>query len=298
MKRRINYWLLVAVAGIFFGINGMAQENQVATPTQQSSSSAWDTFKNNASANYVFWISGPTMGAIDGVENEGHNITLNQFAIAGYKLSNKWKASFTQYFTNSVRSDSKGKPNLRFFDPYVTFSNRSLTKSEKYNTNLSFYVRYYLPFSHESADNVGKARDQKYGKIRVNLTPSKKFLDGTLTVSAATHFYKPLAGARANASTTEQRDLYVWFYPSVRYELSKNFQPYVAYSNIFEHFRNVKFRNDESRWAQWNEKESFELGFNWQPTASLDINPYFEASGPKWQLKDANIGVAFAYSFL
>ena len=298
MRANLILWLFTVVVGFSFGSAALAQDSQSSTPTQQSTSSTFNTIRKNTSANYTLWVTGATLGAMDGTAGDGHSITMNQFLNVGYKLTDKWKVSLTQYFTNKLRSDSKGDRNLNFFDPYVTFSNSSLTKSSKYNSNLSFYVRYYMPFSHESADNIGKARDQKYGKIRVKVGPTKKFMDGALTLSGSTYFYKPLAGAQADDGTSSQRDFYIWFYPSLSYELSKSFQPYMAYSNLLNHFRNDKGRNGGSRWSKWSQNESVEFGFNWQPLANLDVNPYIEFAGPKWIIGETNVGLVLDYSFL
>ena len=297
MKATKKYWAAAAIFGAVCSMAStpaQAQEAAATTPVQKSASSTWSSIKENTSASYTMWITGPTLGQMDGQQGAGAGLTLNQFLSVGYKTGAKTKLSLTQYFTNQVRRDSEGKRNLAFFDPYITFSHSSLASSKKYHTNLSAYIRYYVPISHESADKVGGVRDQKNGKIRIKTGPSIKLADGLVSVAASTYFYKPFAGK----VTDNQRDLYIWFYPSVSVNLHDKFQPYAAYSNLFEHFRHDGGRDFGSRWGKFSAKQSVEVGFNWQPFSGIDINPYIEMGAPSWEVKNADVGLAIQYSLL
>ena len=303
MKQEKRTWLIAALALAMGSQTALAQSTasaptDAAAPTQTSTTSAlMKNLREKLGASYTMWITGPTVADIDGQKGDGNNLTLDQFASVKYKVSSKWKIGFTQPWTNKVRSDSEGKRNLNFNNPYITASNSSLTKSEKYDTNLSGYVRYYMPLSRTSEESLGKRVDTKNGVVRIVLDPTKTFLDGKLALSGAVYIHRTFAGAKPAAGVVEQRDWRIYLYPKVSYEVSAKFTPYVAYFNDWEHVRLDQTRQGGGRWQSFNDTHSIELGFDWAPVAGLSVTPYI-SYGPKFQPRDSSIGLIADYAFL
>ena len=269
-----------------------------AAPVQTSAAdSASLSPLKRMSASYTMWITGPTVADIDGKAGDGNNMTLDQFASVGYKVSSKWKVSGTAFWTNKVRSDSEGKKNLTWNNPYITASNSSFTKSTKYGTNLSAYVRYYLPLSHASADNVGKRVDTKNGVVRLFIGPSKSFLDGKLVLTGDTYIHRSFAGARPSPGVGEQRDWRIYLYPHLTYNWTDKFDTYVAYFNDWEHVRLDATRQGGGRWQSFNDKHSLEIGLNWSPIKNLTLSPYL-SYGPTFVPRNSDVGFIAEYAFL
>jgi hypothetical protein len=274
-----------------------AAEVPERAPVPASTSSTQSKILKNSIASYTMWVTGPSLQAIDGKTGEGSLVNLDQFAKLGYRVSSKWSVAFTQHWTNTVREASGNKDNLVWNNPYLTASNSNITQSTRYGTRLAGYVRYYLPFSKSSADNVGKRVDTKNGVLRVVLDPTKTFLDGALTVSGAVYVNRLFAGAVPDASVSEQRDWRIYLYPRVTYELTSKFQPYLAYYNDLEHVRLDKTRAGAGRWQKFNNKHNLELGFDWQPLARLNLNPYLEY-GPTFVPRNMSVNLIAEYAFL
>ena len=253
-----------------------AAEVPERAPAPASTSSTQSTILKNSIASYTMWVTGPTTGALDGKEGVGSKVALDQFAKVGYRVSSKWTVSFTQPWTNTIREAAGKDRNLMWQNPYLTASNSNITQSTRYGTKLSGYLRYYMPLSHSSADNVGKRVDTKNGVLRAVLDPTKTFADGAVTVSGAIYAHRLFAGEKPGEATSEQRDWRFYLYPRVTYQATDTFQPYVAYFNDLEHVRLDKTRAGGGRWQSFNDKHLAELGFDWQPIAGLNLNPYLE----------------------
>jgi hypothetical protein len=268
-----------------------------AAAGQSTTSAVIKNIRERAKASYTLWVTGSSLESMDGKKGAGSNLAVDQFARIGYKVSSKWTIGVTQHWTNTIRDVSGNKENLVWNNPYITASNSSITKSTRYGTNLSGYVRYYAPFSKASAESVGKRVDTKNGVIRVVLDPTKTFFDGKMTVSGAVYANRSLASAPPSAGVAEQRDWRIYLYPRVSYEVSSNFQPYVAYFNDWEHVRLDKNRNGGGRWQSFNDKHNLEIGFDWQPVAGLNVTPYLEY-GPTFVPRNSTVGLIAEYAFL
>ena len=82
--------------------------------------------KGPLAASYMSWLSGPKVGALDGMPGEGKNLTLKHYATVGYRLDQKTRLAFSQYFTNPMKSGPGNDRELVFLDPYVTLSSSRL----------------------------------------------------------------------------------------------------------------------------------------------------------------------------
>src|SRR3990167_4507858 len=137
MKQERRTWLIAACVLVLGTQSAFAQSNAgapaaaPAAPAQTVASALLQNLREPMKASYTMWITGPSIADIDGKAGDGNNLTLDQFASVGYKVSSKWKISAAQHWTNAVRSDSEGKRNLTFNNPYITASSSSFTKSAK-----------------------------------------------------------------------------------------------------------------------------------------------------------------------
>lgn len=264
--------------------------------TSQASSSSM-SMRERFTGNLMAETLNSTFEAVDGTAGEGSNLLLVQYLALGYKLDSRWKLGATQYWTNTIRDNSAGKRNLEFYDPYVTLSNNNIWSNEAQGLKLSGYIRYYVPISHESADDVGRINDQKNGKFRAKIDPSKTFMDGALTAYGTTFVYRALPGSEPLASTPYQRDWYVWFYPRVSYKVTPTLSPYLGYSNVLTHYRGDKTRNGGGRWQKWNNDHQIEFGLEWQALASFYLQPYVKYN-PELKLKDTSVAIIADWAFL
>lgn len=297
LVRGVLLWSWLFSVGAASSALAQTVVNPIPPAAGSSSSSLVSTIRERARAIYTMWVTGPTVGALDGKVGQGEDLMLNQFAMVGYKLSSKWTMSATQYWTNKVRNQSDGSDNLTFMDPYVSFTNASVTKSTRYGTNLLFQARYYMPLAHESIDSRGTKTDNYNGRLRVRVEPSKTWADGVIQAKMTTIFVKSFASSEPlKSKESAQRDHILWLYPSVTFNIHDKFQPYVAYSNYIEHFQD-RNRGGEGRWNSWNDKQNWELGFNWQPLDKVNINPYIEYA-PAQKARNSSIGFIAEYAFL
>lgn len=265
-------------------------------PSSTSTSPILQAIRDRGKAVYTMWVTGPTVESMDGKTGAGSDLTLNQFAMVGFKLSSKWTVSATQYWTNTTRELKPTETNLSFKDPYVSFTNSSITSSRRYGTNLMAQVRYYLPISPESINTRGAGSDFRNGRLRFRIEPSKTMADGLIDLKLTSFFIKNLSSGQRNEGVTAQKNSVVWFYPSLNFNVSDSFQPYVAYSNYLENY-NDQNRGGAIRWNRFNEKHNLELGFNWQPAKGFNINPYLEY-GPVFIPKASSVGLIAEYAFL
>lgn len=295
MKRNLQQY---SMALLFFFCFAFAVEARGATEAVNTSIQKNKTFfqslKEKSSVSYIFETTGPTLQALDGVENDGHQVNFAHYIALGYKLNKEMKLGLTQYFTNSFRSESEGR-NLGIGSPYVTLSHSNLYK--KGNMTLSGYVRYYVPLSTLNTSSGGTEKDEKNGKLRFKLAPSFKIND-KVSVAGSFYLYKPLA--RYGLRTGEKRrDYYVYIYPNVSFKVSDKFSSYVAYSNIFTRYSDVKEEGGAGIWGDWDESESLEVGAEWNATKKLTIAPYINFNAPKW-VDPSSVTLSFyaIYSFL
>jgi len=277
-----------------------------AAPAAQSSTSGFDLSKirQNMRASYQMWLYGMNTRAMSGnVDGSGTNLNITHYTTLGYKVSRKWSVSVTQPFNQVIdeKPASEVDP-LVALDPYITFSNASITKSERYGTNLSGYVRYYAPFSRSTnrAADRGARTDAGNGALRLLVTPSKTFMDGALTVAATTlvHFRLPgnsSAERAAKSGSAIHENYYILLNPSVSYALSSKVEAYVEYaSGYLRHSTDGKFSKfNDPVYGQY-----VSPGINWQASKRLALNPYMSV-GPVFRgVKNTDIGLIGTYSFL
>ena len=293
MKRNLIYIVFLS----FFSISAMAAEGEATGEVQTSvteNKSFFKTIRENLSAMYIFETTGPSLEALDGVKDEGHQLNFTQYIILGYKLGEKTRLGLTQYFSNSIRSKSEGR-NLSLGSPYLTLSHSSLF--EKGKLNVSGYVRYYVPLSRTDAANAGKERDEKNGKLRFHIKPSAQ-LNDVISVSGSMNFYKPLSryGLREG---DKRRNFYLWVFPAVSFKVSDKFTPYIAYSNLFTRYSDIQDQGAESAWDAWSKNESLEIGATWKVMDKLTVSPYINFNAPKWINPSAtNLSFYATYTFL
>lgn len=277
-----------------------------AAPAVQSSTSGFDLSKirQNMRASYQMWLYGMNTRAMSGnLDGSGTNLNITHYATLGYKVSRKWSVSVTQPFNQTIdeKPASEVDPVVSL-DPYITFSNASITKSDRYGTNLSGYIRYYAPLSRSTnrAANAGARSDAGNGALRLLVTPSKTFMDGALTVSGTTLLQYRFPGnssaeRAARGGSAIREDYYILFNPSVAYAISSKVEAYVEYaSGYLRHSTDGKFSKfNDPVYGQY-----ISPGINWQASKRLALNPYLSV-GPVFRgVKNTDIGVIGTYSFL
>ncbi len=275
-----------------------------APATQSSSSNILQTLGKNVTATYQAWLTGPTVYGIDGGDANGTGTNLNilHYGIVGYKLGSKWKVSATQVFSQTI--DEVPSAIVDPFvgtDPYLTFSNSSILKNERYGFNLSGYIRYYAPFSHATKAKVraASAKDNGGGQVRLYVNPSKTWLDGALSFTAQSLLQYRIASrsdqARILANRSANReDMIFVFDPILAYAFNSKVEGYVEYAMVMYH----NTHKTSNSWGKWKDNDVVSLGANLQLTKQLLLNPYTETPPRMKEAKNTKLGLIAAYTFL
>lgn len=281
---------------------------------QSSSSNVLETLKKKVKLSYTAEILGATTKSLSGNSaGGGTNLIWNHYVGTGYRITKPLSINITQPFRQNIdeKPASVADP-LVVNDPYLTLTHASLAGSEKYGTSLSGYVRYYMPLSRSTNRNAkvddnarvaaaGAPNDQGRGAVRVLLTPSKTFMDGALTLAGTTlvqyRIAKRSSAERAALVGDPMRnDYYFLFNPSVAYQVSSKVEAYVEYATGA-----LTHNTGDGNWTKMNDPDYGQYvspGVNWQASKRLLVNPYF-SMGPVFRgLKNVDIGLIAAYTFL
>lgn len=288
---------LVAAGVEAFAVEAATGPAAPAAPVATTEGTAARGPLADLSASYTVWLTGPRVKALDGVADSGHALKIRHFPTFGYDLGSGLKVSATQYFTTWVRNEPKGERNFQLNNPYLTLSSEPLWQNRS-GAKLDAYVRYYLPLSHDSADNVGKRRDTKRGLARVKLDPSQTFFDGFLTVNMTVYAYRAFAGAKPDRATPKQLDWYLWLNPRLSVQASDRLFPFLGYLNVLEHYRYNEAAGGGSGWSKLYDQHQIELGINWLATNTLMVSPYLEYGGDKWVPRESALGVIVDWALL
>jgi opacity protein-like surface antigen len=313
MKVQRNFTWAVLAAAMFTAPAAFADSSSTvvvptttvpATSTASAASPAVSITKNMR-AFYEMWLRGMNTQALSGnVSGGGTSLAITHTFGVGYRLGSKWAIGLTQGFTQTIdEKPASEKDPWVANDPYLMVSNTSLYKNEKYGFNLFGYVRYYLPFSRASSQNVAKAArtDAGLGSVRLYLNPTKTWLDGKLTLNLVTLLQYRLASrsdadrAAANKGSSAREDWYFLFDPILAYTLNSWAEVYLEYATGYlRHSTDGHFTklNDAS------DGQYVSLGSNLLVGKKLLLNPYLSA-GPVFRgVKNTDIGLIASYTFL
>ncbi len=271
----------------------------VGAPTS-TAPSPWSSIKKNIRGTYIFETYGQTVQDLDGVDGPGKNFTINHYFSLGYKVGSKWTISAAQMLGQKIDDNELNDP-LVVSDPYVTFSNSSILKNEKYGFNMNGFLRYYMPVSRATRQNANRASDEERGggMIRFMLNPTKTWLDGALSFNLLSqiYYYVPSRndGERLAANGTPERmDYFLLFDPTLGYDFNETYSAYVVFESVLAHRTNgqgfTKF--NEPNWGH-----NVQLG-SYLNYGSLTLNPVI-SMGPVYAgLKSAGLTFTAIYRFL
>lgn len=275
------------------------------TPSGTSTSEAAPTpFIKNVRAFYEGYLSGPSAKSLSGnKDGSGTNLSILHTFGVGYRVGNGWSLGFTQGFSQTIdeKPSSEGDPWVAN-DPYVSVSNSSLWKNEKYGMNLYGYVRYYMPFSRATNRGADAAavRDSGLGSVRFYLNPTKTWLDGKLTFNGVMLFQARLPKRSnadrlaANGSETRE-DFFFLFDPILAYTLNPKLEVYIEYATGYlRHTTDGKL----SKLNNPSDGQYAATGLYILVGKKLLLNP-FASVGPVFRgVKNADFGLIANYTFL
>lgn len=312
MKVQRNLPWLIVIAAMFTAPCGFADTSTVVVPTTTvpatstvSANSPAVTITKNMRAFYEMWLRGMNTQALSGnVSGGGTALAINHTFGVGYRLGSKWAVGFTQGFTQSIDDKPTAEKDPWVAnDPYLMVSNTSLYKNEKYGINVFGYMRYYLPFSRATNQNVVKAArtEAGAGSVRLYVNPSKTWLDGKLTLNLVTLAQYRLATrsdadrAAANSGSSAREDWFFIFDPLLEYTLVDWASIYLEYATGY-----IKHSTDGhfSKLNDASDGQYVSVGSNILVGKKLLLNPYLSA-GPVFRgVKNTDIGLIASYTFL
>jgi hypothetical protein len=334
-------WLVLAVA---VGFSPMAQADSSAAGST-SSGGFLDNFVNNFSKNgivsYLLWYTGPYTQALSGDVNinngnigGGEQMYFAHYLTVGYKFyDGNMVFKLSTLVAETIDDDTDKDPNapnwLDFAQTYMTLDFPHALKSERYNTNLETYVRYYIPIDRDDHDGVnqGIINDTGHGMIRLYVNPTKTWFDGKLTLSGAflgniklpsnspsqrvargltpqntgspliTKFRRS-TDAAAGFGSAYREDFYIYLDPTITYSISPTVDlGFEAASGYMEHTT----AGSPHRWSQLNDPFNgayFDPNVSWQATKKFNLEPYI-AFGPVFRgIKMEQLGFLATYKFL
>ena len=275
-----------------------------ATSTASAGSPAVNIVKNMR-AFYEMWLRGMNTQALSGnINGSGMSLAITHTFGVGYKLSDKWAIGVTQGFTQSIddKPASEKDPWVAN-DPYLMVSNTSLYKNEKYGVNVFGYMRYYVPVSRASSQNVDKAArtDAGKGSVRLYFNPTKTWLDGKLTLNLITLFQYRIASrsdadrAAANGGSSARENWYFLFDPILAYTVNSWAELYLEYATGY-----LRHSTDGhmTKLNDTGDGQYLSVGWNFLVGKKLLLNPYLSA-GPVFRgVKNTDIGLIASYTFL
>ncbi len=310
-------WVLLLAGS--FAMPALAEDIASTGQSTAASTGVLSNVQKYATSNYLLWLTGPRTEALSGnKDGKGTNLTIFHFFTLGAKLSPEIKLNFTQPVTQLVNEEAdQTKKKWQPTDPYLTLSDSKIFHSDRYAANLDGYLRYYIPISRGTSDavNVGSARENGLGLVRIALNPSKTFLDGKLTfnglVLGAYRFNKLSSQERFNRQTTEslknskiipttvRDDGYLILDPSVVYSVTKKVDVYVEWATGY-----LRHTTD-GKWSSINHPDDgayLSPGIYWNPTKKVSLNPYLSyqlgAPADARGLTKMDVGLQAQYTFL
>lgn len=270
--------------------------------TSSSTSQLLEKIGKNIKAVYEVDLTGPNTSALSGNKDGTTQLKLAHYPSVGYRIGSKWKVSVTQPFTQLI--DNKPESEAQAFttgDPYMTFANSRILGSDRYNANLSGFVRYYAPLSQAniSARKAASPKDTGNGRVRIFLDPSISFLGGDLSFDLTHNLYLRLASRndqdRIAANGNPYRndmDYLPDFY--VNYQLTKSLQPYIEFAALLHH-------TTDGHWTHFNTPDD---GFSINPGVNIAVSKKLliipsATFGPKFTgLANAGLTLQTIYTFL
>lgn len=298
--KRNSPWLVATVVALTISsvatADSSASAADIAPANQSSTSNISDLIAKKGKASYYLEYRGTKVNALDGTAGDGTDLTMNHYAILGWKLSSKWSVSLTQPLVQKIRPefDAKGKEqkNLYLADTSITFTNSKIASSSKYGTNLSAYMRYYAPTSNTSVNSKGTVDDQRNGAIRSIIIPSKTFMDGALTLSGAIDLRYRLAN-EVN-ETTGHNNIRAMFDPVLEYAINDKISTYLEYYTGY-----LTHNTKTGTWGKVRDEQGISPGVNWTPTKKILVNPFVSWDGRDiMRANRTQIGLNAQYTFL
>lgn len=308
-------WGIVAVSLLALAAPAIAEE----TAGQSTADSSQSWIMQNGKLSYLGWLVGPRTEALSGNRlGGGTDLTLTHYFAVGANIGKGLTLKLTQAVDQYIDEKPEAeKKQLAPLDPYLTLSHGKILHSDRWAANLDGYLRYYIPVSRSTSDNLnaGTARDHGKGMVRVLLNPSKSFLDGKLTFNglffANFRFASNSPGERLRRQTVQavkdssitpssvREDMYFVWDPSVVYSVSSKLDIYVEYATGYlRHTTNGKWSSSNHP----SDGQYLSPGVYWNPTKKVYVNPYISyqlsAAPVDRGLTKMDVGVQFQYTFL
>ena len=277
----IRYLFLVLFALPAFAF--AAEENASISESRFSLSS----LRKNSTASLGMLLTGGSFQSLDGKEGAGKNFNLRFYPSLGYKFTRVTSIGYGQEFRQYFRDKDPKRPNRKEFevrDPYLGLSFYRFVNTRGFA--LSGKVRFYFPVTEYTKTSIGKSYDNGKGQWNAGVTPSQKFIDGDLTLSAPIDYYYRIA--KNPPKVREDHSFKVS--PQVSYRLNRKVDAKVEYSTGYiRHMNNAK-----NKWTKLNDPilgHSLSTGISWYATDNWSLSPSLRWSNNSWRLDRTEVSV-------